>query len=250
MGWKASMIIIENKNNFSDEEAILKALGKDDFVFSKETTLEECIHPGDNSINIGYYNGNIIICDDYQITESLEKAKNLDLTKEEKELVKLFPNSEIIMAACHSTVNYHGYSLIQNGKKTRLKTISSDEPVKEFGQRTPEEENIYKNSITKEGQHSWEDEHDPDYEYTEDQLMEKFTFGFAKRRLGVLIDHDEGDELQFHTSFKKFIRSQQKIETKATTNISQKKSYKWLPYVLIILALIVWQILKRTIWKN
>src|SRR6185503_13046802 len=118
----------------------------------------------------------------------------------------------------------------------------SGDSLKEFGARTSEEENIYKDSHKKDGQNYWKDEHDPEYEYTEDQLMEKFTFEFAKRRLGVLIDHDEGDELQFHTSFKKFIRPKQTKDTKTNTDILQKKNYKWLPYVLIIVALIVWQI--------
>lgn len=125
MGWKASMIIIENPDNFEDETALLKAVGKSNFQFQAATTLEECIYPGDKSINIGKYNGNIIISDDYQITtETLERAENLNLSIEEENLCKLFPKSEIITIACHSVVNYQGYSVIKNSKKVRLKTLS------------------------------------------------------------------------------------------------------------------------------
>ncbi len=249
MGWKASLIIIESRNNFSDEKAILKALGKEEFEFSSETTLEECVYPNDNSINIGSYNGNIVICDDYQITNgSLERAKSLALTKEEKRLVELFPDSEIVMVACHSGVNYHGYSLIQNGKKIRLKTVTSDDALKEFGERTIEEEHIYNDSYKKHGKNYWKDESDPESEYSEDQLMSEFTFGFAKRRLGVVIDHTEGDELMSNTPFKKFVKPN--TPTKIKIDSTKKKNYKWLPYIMILALLIIWQVLKRTVLKN
>lgn len=246
MGWKASLIIIENRNDHSDEKSILKALGKEEFEFSSETTLEECINPGDNSINIGFFNGNIIIADDYQVTNnSLEKANDLSLTNEEKKLVAEFPNAEIIMVACHSAVNYHGYSLIQNGQKTRLKTIIAGEPAKEFGERTVEEKKIYENSFNVKGNNYWKDETDPETEYAEDEFMEKFTFGFAKRRLGVLLDHSEGDTLLSNTSFKKFIQSNIPPNDKPETG--KKKSLKRMPYITIIVLLIIWQILKRTV---
>lgn len=229
------MIIIENKNNINDNEAILKALGKSNFQFDSDVTLDDCLYPKDQSISIGYYNGNIVISDDYQITtQSLERARGLELSPEEKGLVKLFPDSEIVSVACHSGVNYHGYSLIANGKKVRIKTISADDPVKEAGERTPEEQAIYQSASQKNGKNDWNGS-------AEDQLMEKFTFGFAKRRLGALIDHQEGDELKSQTPFKKY--KNPKAGTEAKKN-------KWLMYGVLILALVAWQIFKRTILKH
>ena len=232
MGWKSSLIIIENKENFNDENAILQAIGKSDYKFEKETSLEECIYPNDHSINIGYYNGNIIISDDYQITtSSLEKAKNLDLTKEEKNLVELFPNSEIVTVACHSVVNYHGYSIIKNGIKERLKVISSDTPKIDLGKRVEEEEKIYEKSYLKDNKHYWKNEYDDDGDFTEDQLMEDFTFGIAKRRLGVFLDQSDGEELMEKVKFRKYIKP-------------DKKS-KWIRFGRIILIIIILRILRR-----
>ena len=249
MGWKSSLIIIENKDNFTDESEILKALGKSEYEFDRELTLDECIYPNDKSINIGYYNGNIIISDDYQLTKSsLERADNLNLTKEEKKLVELFPTSEIVTVACHSAVNYHGYSLIENGTKKRLKIISSDEPKIEFGERIWEENEIYDNSYLKDDQNLWKDNDDPEEDFTEDQLMEDFTFGIAKRRLGVLLDHSDGDEIMEKIPFKKFKSPNQTSEVKESINASKKP--KWMKYGIIILILIIWQILKRTVFKN
>ena len=249
MGWKSSLIIIENKENFTDENEILKALGKSEYEFDRELTLEECIYPNDKSINIGYYNGNIIISDDYQLTtNSLERADKLNLTEEEKNLVELFPTSEIVTVACHSAVNYHGYSLIENGIKKRLKIISSDEPRIEFGERIKEENEIYDRSYSKDNQNFWKDDDDPEEDFTEDQLMEDFTFGIAKRRLGILLDHSDGDEIMEQVTFKKFKSPNQTSEVEES--IKADKKAKWIKYGIIILILIIWQILKRTVFKN
>lgn len=205
MGWKASMIIIENPDNFQDEGEILSALGKADFQFKQKTTLEECIYPGDDSINLGYYRGNLIICDDYQITNSsLENTADLRLSPEELSLCKLFPKSEIVTVACHSALNYHGYSLIKNGKKKRIKTISADDPLFEMGGRIEEEALIYSKSHQKDGQNYWKYDTDPAEEYVEDQLMEEFTFGVASRRLNIYLDQEDGDELMEEVPFNKY----------------------------------------------
>lgn len=207
MGWKTSLIIIENPDGVKDEFKILEAIGKEKYRFEKKILFKDCLYPKDKSISIGYYNGNIIISDDYQITNQiLENANGLYLTKEEKLLCGLFPRSEIVTIACHSVVNYHGYSLIQNSEKKRLKTISTDASLVEFGQRTTEETKVYDLSYQRDGKNFWTDKSDPNIEYSEDQLMEDFVFGIAQRRLGVYIDQSEGDELRETVSFNKYIR--------------------------------------------
>jgi len=248
MGWKTSLIIIENKDNFKDEPAILKAIGKSGYEFDRELTLEECIYPNDESINIGYHDGNIIISDDFQITtNSLERAKDLSLTKDEKKLIGLFPNSEILTVACHSVINYHGYSLIKNGTKERLKTISSDKPRIEFGERITEENKIYKKSYLKDNQNFWKDDDDPEENFTEDQLMEDFTFGVAKRRLGIILHLADIDEME-RIKLKRYKNPNKLSEMEESIKVD--KIAKWVKYGIIVLILIIWQILKRTIFKN
>jgi hypothetical protein len=238
MGWKVSTIIIENKNNLKDDNTILEALGKSNFEFKEELTLGYDIVQNDDSICIGYYQDNIILFDDYQITaKSLERANELKLIKEEKRLVDLFPNAEILTAACHSVVNYHGYSLIKKGKKIRLKTISSEDELREFGKRIEEEVEIYKTSYEKNGANYWKDEDYPnDEDYTEDQLMEDFTFGVAKRRLGFRLDNSDADELMETVVFKKYISPNSKNGNEEVEELKPKNT--WLN---------IWQILKKTI---
>lgn len=264
MGWKASMIIIENKENFEDDDKILAALDKANFQFQEELSIDFDFYQRDESICIGYYNNNIIILDDYQITEkSLERAKGLKLLKEEKQLVDLFPNAEILTVACHSATNYHGYSLIQNGKKVRLKRASSDSKLQEFGERFEEEQQIYKDSYQKNGQNYWknEDEPDPDelefldeddlmmYEdYTEDQLMENFTFGVIKRRLGFRLDNAESKDFKKNVVFKKYINPNKKIKNEI---IEEDKPINiWLKFGLFFLIILIWKILKRTVFNG
>jgi hypothetical protein len=250
MGWKVSMIIIENQDQIKHDQTILEAIGKGAYVYDKDWSLEECIRPGDKSISIGYYKDNIIICDDYQITSvSLETATNLDLTAAELRICTLFPDSEIITAACHSVVNYHGYSLIEKGVKKRLKVISSETPKIEFGPRMPEEEKLYESSYQVGEEYFWKDEGDPKDDYTEDQLMEDFTFGIAKRRLGVIIDND--DHLFWEVKFRKYINPNPIEKTDELPGAifvdrdKEKKAKIWRTIIITTLIVLLWQAIKR-----
>lgn len=203
MGWKVSMLIIQNPENFSDEALLFEKLGLTNYKYSSDTVLDECICPFDKSINIGFYNGSIIICDGFSLIDSFIN----DLTTyKERELIKLFPQSELLTVACISTTNAHGYSLIKTGIKTRVKMIDADNGfMYNLGEQFEEEQKIYARSKLVNGQHVWEFDFLPGDEFKEDQMMEEFTFEVAKRLLGVRIDLDEGDKLLFEVPFKKYL---------------------------------------------
>jgi hypothetical protein len=239
MGWNTSLIIIENKKNYSNEIELLKSLGFENFEQKENATFDEILNPQENQIGIGYYNGNLIICDGYLLTtKSIEESKNLNLADYEKSLIKIFPKSEIVTVSCVSSVNFHGYSLIQNGEKKRLKIVA-EEMKQEFGNRFEEEIEIYKKSYEENEQLLWKDEND-DF-YTEDQLMEDFTFKVAKRRLGVEIATEEADAFFENTEFKVF-----------KLNLSEKSvsnNFKWKKYLIIGGIIIIVRILFKTIFK-
>jgi hypothetical protein len=204
MGWKASMIIIENKEGFNNETELLATLGLSDFDYAGTTCLDECIFPGDDSVNIGHYNNNIIVCDDAQIIDDFISDR---LSPREKELARLFPRSEILAVACISTTNFHGYAQIKNGAKVRVKALNADNGFYwDSGELMEEEKAIYEGGSVINGQRVWKFEDLPDDLFKEDQLMEDFTFGVAKRLLGVRIDHVESDQLMEEVVFKKYIR--------------------------------------------
>jgi hypothetical protein len=215
MGFKSSMVTVSNPSVAISERDLLDKLGCTDFEWVEDTTLEECMYPGDKSINIGYYNNCIIICDDYQFSEELEAAATIETAAGyEHTLSTLFPGSEILTTSCHSGVNFHLYSMVKDGKRIRFKQISSESSLREYGRHLQEEDEVYKLSKVVDGKRLFTSTYkeEEEYEYEEDQMMEAFTFGVAKRHLGVSLDNEESDALTFNTPFKKY-----KKVTRATT---------------------------------
>ncbi|HEY4205944.1 MAG TPA: hypothetical protein VGM31_03985 [Puia sp.] len=205
------MIIIHRPLRFVPEDGLLKHLGLNDLEFRETTIMEHCIYPEDKSINIGYYNENIIICEDYLLTSSLEVTDDpMGLAGYEAVLTSLFPGSEILTVACHASVNYHLYSLVKNGQKLRFKRVIASSPILEYGERLAEEEVIYADSRVIEGRRlfdsRWKNNHHH-HTITEDQLMEDFAFGVAKRHLGVKISTEETEALMVATPFRKFVKT-------------------------------------------
>src|SRR5258706_9869852 len=130
-----------------------------------------------------------------------------EISEVEKSLFRLFPTSEILSVACISTTNYHGYSLIKDGKKLRTKSLNADDGFYfDFGQLIEEEKPIYSKSEILDGKRIWKIEELPDDIFYEDQMMEDFTFEVAKRLLGVRIDNEEGEELLDNTTFRKYVK--------------------------------------------
>jgi hypothetical protein len=204
------MIIVHRPLREVHEEVLLRHLDLDDLEFQETTNMESCIYPEDKSINIGYYNDNIIICEDYLFTSYLETTDDpMSLAPYEQVLTSLFPGSEILTVACHASVNYHLYSLVKNGEKLRFKRIVASGPILEYGERLKEEEAIYADSRVIEGKRLFDSrwKHNNHHTITEDQLMEDFAFGVAERHLGVKISSGEENVLMVGTPFKKFVKT-------------------------------------------
>lgn len=202
MGWNASMIIIQNPENFSDEKSLLSSLGLDNYNFVEQTVLDECIYPNDDSISIGYYNNSIIICEGLKLMDAFITDV---ISYKERQLISLFPDSEILAIACISTINFHAYSLIDGGYKVRLKSIDADHgKTFDSGDLLKEEIEIFEKSVVENGVNYWKFEELPNELFTEDQMLEDFTFGVSKRLLGVKLDIDEGDLLFFEVPFRKY----------------------------------------------
>lgn len=226
------MIIINKPFVQISEEELLARMGFKGFEFTNDTTFEEAMYPGDESISVGYFNNNIIINDDYKLTTEHEGCDYPErLAPYEQTLTALFPGSEILSVACLSAVNFHLYSLVKNGQKLRFKTITADTPLIESGERLPEEEAVYALSKEVDGQRLFRSPYsdEPVYDNTEDQMMEDFTFGVAKRHLGIMISSSEDEELMFNTSFRRYVRKQHTIGWQSsadasTPEIEKKKS--------------------------
>lgn len=223
MGWKGSMIIIQNPENVTDETKLLSALGFDNYEFAENTSLDESLFTDDKSVSIGYFNNSIVVCEGFQIIDSFI---NDIVTYKERQLINLFPNSEILSVAFLSTVNFHGYALLSKGHKVRIKSIDADYgKTLDAGELLTEETIIYNKGTVENGTIYWVFENLPEDRFEESQLLEDFSFEVAKRILGVRLDTDEGDQLLFDTTFKKY------LPTNASSSISiNSVDGKWSGY--------------------
>lgn len=185
MGFKTSLVIIQNPDSFSNEKELLKTLALSNYKYTEDTTFDQCMYPRDESINIGYYNNCIIIADDYLLTDQFIAQK---VHPVERHLMALFPKSEILSVMCHSVVNAHGYVLLKNKRKVRAKLLIDGTMRFNKGKLIDEEEPIYARSVMRDGERIWPQSDNPEDYYLEEQLMEEFTFGVAARLLGKRID--------------------------------------------------------------
>lgn len=204
MGYNSSLITINNlpAEPVSDS-VILEHIGLGDYEADGVAHgLNLC--PGWQSIWIGYYNNHLVLADDCTLTGKLDYYQDFErLLPYEAGLTRLFPHSEILTTACASAANANYYSLVKEGQRLRYKCIASGYDRVEYGVRLPEEEAIYATSSMVNGELLFKNKQG-DYEYTEDCLMEDFTFGVAKRHLGVTLHMDIAEDLYVHTEFRKY----------------------------------------------
>jgi hypothetical protein len=123
--------------------ATVKAkLGVDTLKFIKEINLYDA-QSIDKGICIGKYDDKIIIVSQDKVFGFYEK----DLVPFEKQLTGLFPNSEIVALTLDDTVDLYGYSIIQDGKRFRVKSGADSEVYIDVGNKLKEEDDVLKKDI-------------------------------------------------------------------------------------------------------
>lgn len=237
MGWKASTIII-NKPTPVDTEKLLHDLGFANLKKIEDRIFEEVINPDNNTVYVGKYLDNLLICAPDLPMQFFENEP----TEAEKTLARIFPSSEICAIVLHSVVNLWGYAVLKNGRKIRARAGSAEDGTfVEMGEPLEEEKELLSQSkVGKDGKRTYlldgEDE-----VMTEDQVGENFVFSICKRYFGEELD-STGDAL-YGTKLTGYAYSGPAPGKK------EKKKSKWLLYGLMVLALIAWQVLKRTLFK-
>jgi len=242
MGWKASTIII-HKPTQVDNEQLLKELGFDNLTKSEDEPFEVAINPKGNKVYIGTYKDNLLICAPDIPMHFFENNE----TETEKKLIKIFPKSEICSLVLHSGVNLWGYSIIKDGQKLRARAGSSDDGTfVEFGKPLDEEKELLSKSIVNEkGQRRFIIDDINDEPLTEDQVGENFVFAISKRYFDEELNM--ADDLLFETTLSGYTF----VTSKGNNSVkTEAKIPNWVKYLLIVIILIVWQILKRTVFRD
>lgn len=209
MGWKTSMIIVNSDNEF-DKDEIFESLGYYKLKSIDKQYFESVINPDDEKIYIGKYNGNTIICIQDLPLESLDST----VSRAERILSTKFPDTDIVTFALHSVVNLWGYSIVNNGKKLRVRAGSSEGgTMVEFGEITEEEKELFsKSKLNSTGERVFVFDTMPDEEFQDDQVGENFVFDISKKYLGEKLD--ACDELLFETQFSGYTFSKSKPQKK------------------------------------
>mgnify|MGYP007079438759 FL=1 len=183
MGWKTSMVIVNNYSLFSNYE-LLHELGYQKLKKIGTQTLEDALYPKDGELFIGRFKNNIIICE----TDLAYNTLNEKLSNEEFRLNELLKkNTEICGFVLHSGNNIYGYSISQNSKRIRVKAGSSDDGIIiDVGQVLQEEQEVLNEFILVPLKDGFQELKRT--EYAEDQIGEDLVFNISKRYFGERLD--------------------------------------------------------------
>lgn len=216
MGWKTSMIIVNSENEFNTNE-LFESLGYYELKTIDKQYFESIMNPDDDKIYIGEYNGNTIICMQDLPLESLDNT----VSRAEKILSTIFPNTDIITFALHSVVNLWGYSIVNNGKKLRVRAGSAEGgTIVEFGEVMEEEKELFsKSKLNSDGERVFVFDNMPDDEFQDDQVGENFIFEISRKYLGENLD--ACDELLFETQFNGYTFSKSKPKKKIENQVQK-----------------------------
>jgi len=244
MGWKSSTIIV-NSDKEVDEPELLKDLGFDNLKEVVKEPFEVAINPDEGKVYIGRYKNNLLICAQDLPMTFLEEA----ISKGEKVLSKYFPDTEICSIVLHSVVNLWGYSVSKNGQKIRVRAGSSDNgTMVEYGEPLKQEIDLLsKAKIDENGKRIYQFDDFPDESFEEDQVGENFVFELSSRYFGQNLDMS--DDLLFETELKGY-EFNSTIRNPKSEIEKEKKSNKWLKYIVIIAVIIIWRVLKRTVFND
>lgn len=217
MGWKMSMIIINSEKEFKKDE-LFESLGYYDLKHIDKRYWESVINPDDGRIYIGQHNGNTIICMQELPIESLDTS----LSRAEKVFSENFPNADIVTFALHSVVNLWGYSVVNNGKKLRVRGGTADSGIiVESGEILEEEKELFsKSKVNANGDRVFVFEGMPNDEFEDSQVGENFVFDLSRKYFGESLD--SGDAL-FEVELEGYTYSTSKPTNKIEEQIQPKQ---------------------------
>jgi len=140
MAWNHYYIFVKGPA-FNDLEGILHRLNLDAYKPGEETNLTWTNKP--TTLFAGVYEGNLIIVHQ----ELVFKFFGPTQTQEERCFIEAFPGAEIAVLIINESVGLFGFSLIQDGKKVRMKDGADGAYYNDVGEPLPEEQEILSGDI-------------------------------------------------------------------------------------------------------
>jgi hypothetical protein len=116
-----------------DVDQLLPKLGLTDYEPVREVDLRDTNRP--ETLYVGHYNNCLIFAHPALPFEFFGE----DTSETEKQFVALFPDVEIAALVENTTMDLFGFSIIQNGRKVRMRDGSDNEFFIDFGEPVQEE---------------------------------------------------------------------------------------------------------------
>jgi hydroxymethylpyrimidine pyrophosphatase-like HAD family hydrolase len=116
-----------------DVAQLLPKLGLEEYEPVGEVDIRDTNKP--ETLYVGHYNGCLIFAHPSMPFEFFGD----DATETEKRFIACFPNAEIATLIENTTVDLFGFSIIQNGRKVRMKDGSDNKFSTDFGEPVEEE---------------------------------------------------------------------------------------------------------------
>lgn len=158
---------------------VIKGIGLTDYSTENEVLLYEANKP--KTLYIGRYNDTLIVIHPDLPFHFFGKEQS----QTERDFIKLFPDSEIVVLLENEQVGLFGYALIQKGVKVRMKDGADGEIFNDFGELLPEEKEMLQEIA--EGKIFEEEELDEMREdMTEEEVQQAIAFEASWRTPGLL----------------------------------------------------------------
>lgn len=142
MGWKASAIFATDQAGYfgsrplhsaATAEDVRARLGLADYEPVGEEDFLTALHPRRGALYIGAYPGGTIVCESslpaYFFDDRSHRAisgESSKFTAVKAQMLKLYPDGELMAIALHSVVNLWGYSVYSRGQLLRSAAGASD----------------------------------------------------------------------------------------------------------------------------
>jgi hypothetical protein len=192
MGWKIFVTFIKDVGHIEINDDLIKSLGFKDFQFLEKTNFNE--RPEIGELYISKFKNHLLIANPDLIWQFTKP----DVTKTEKNFIKLFPDSEIFSL----NLGYGTYyCLIEKGKKIRLREVG-DDIYQDHGDLIPEEINLKAENLFDEEELKFMKEELNEEEFEQQyqsNLAFETAFELTKRFFGVRYDEFSMQDYQIES---------------------------------------------------
>lgn len=140
MGFMFTGIIVKNGTYLSDED-ILQMLGRKDYYYDEEVSLEKAISSSFQGIAIARVS-ELLLLFGADIAYSCSFGEKNELSETDEKMKQLSKQGDILCFITNSVASTYAWSVFSKGQRVRTKAIEEQEILSEVGEVTAYEKGI------------------------------------------------------------------------------------------------------------